>query len=75
MIEYVNISNKLVKKLARMLMSYANKHKLKVGEGTEQPTDKSIAFSHGKGGTPFFYSSVMMHFAGLNYRVGSVLHN
>ena len=34
-----------------------------------------MAVSHGKGGTPMFYSSLMMHFAGKGYRAGAVQHS
>lgn len=64
MIEYRDYSHKLIKKIAQLILSYATKHQLKVGEGTEKETKSSIAISHGKGGTPLFYSSLMMHFAG-----------
>ena len=37
-------------------------------------TKKSIAFSHGRGATPFIYSSLLMHFAGMGYKVGGVQH-
>ena len=46
-----------------------------MGNGTELKASASIAFSHGKGATPLFYSLQMMHFASEKYRVGTVQHN
>jgi hypothetical protein len=63
MLDYVNISRNLVKKLARLSLSYADKYHLQIGQGTELPASTSIALSHGKGGTPLYYSSIMMHYA------------
>ncbi len=58
-----------------MAMSFADRHILKVGDGTELFTDQSIAFCHGVGGTPFTYASYLMHFAGLKFKVGAVQHH
>lgn len=57
-----------------MILSYADKHSLKIGVGTEKKADRGIAFCHGRGATPFFYSSLLLHFAGEDYRVGGVQH-
>lgn len=38
MIEYQDYSNKLIKKIAHLMLSYADKHKLKIGEGSEIKT-------------------------------------
>ena len=75
MLEYVKVSNNLLKKIGHVIMSYADHHKLKIGLGEEQITDQSIVFSHGRGATPFVYSSLMMHLAGMGYRVGGVQHS
>lgn len=64
MLEHKKISNHLVKKIGHMILSYADKHSLKIGVGTEKKTHQSIAFCHGRGATPFFYSSFLLHFAG-----------
>ena len=75
MLEYRKISHHLLKKIGHMILSYADKHRLKIGVGEEKKTDKSIVFCHGRGGTPFLNSSLLMHFAGLGYRVGGVQHS
>jgi hypothetical protein len=56
-------------------LSYLDHYKLKVGEGAELLTDSGIAFCHGRGATPFFYSATLMRFAGLKYKVGAVQHH
>jgi hypothetical protein len=75
MLEYRDYSNKFIKKIACVLLSYADKHRLTVGKGQAMKSLKSMVVSHGKGGTPLFYSSLMMHFAGNGYRVGGVQHS
>lgn len=75
MIEYRDYSNNFIKKIAHLLLSYADKHQLTIGKGEPLKTDRSIVVSHGKGGTPLFYSSLMMHFAGKGYKVGGVQHS
>lgn len=74
MLEYKNISNRFIKKLGHFILSYADKYRIKIAQGAQRDTDKGIALSHGKGGTPFYYSSMMMHFASQDYRVGAVQH-
>ena len=74
MLDYIKISNHLLKKIGHLIMSYADKHHLKIGIGEEKKTQKSIVFSHGRGATPFVNSSILMHFAGMGYRVGGVQH-
>jgi hypothetical protein len=34
MLEYKSISNKLIKKIAHLVLSYADKYKLKIADGT-----------------------------------------
>lgn len=75
MLEYVRLTNRIINKIGKLVLSYADRHHLKVGEGVELLTDSSIAFCHGRGGTPFTYTSYLMHFAGLKFKVGSVQHN
>lgn len=58
-----------------MILSYAEKHQLKIAEGQQLNTQQSIAFSHGKGATPLFYSSLLMQFAAQHFRVGAVQHS
>jgi hypothetical protein len=33
MLEYIDISNKLIKKIAHLVLSYAEKYRLKIAEG------------------------------------------
>lgn len=56
------------------MLSYVNRYHLQVAEGKEMVTGSAIAFCHGRGGTPFMYSSYLMHFAAQGYRVGAVQH-
>ena len=74
MIEYKNISNKIIKKIGHFILSFADKHMIKVGDGTEKPTKSSIAFCHGRGATPLMYSSYLMSLASFYYKVGAVQH-
>lgn len=74
MLENKRISNHFLKKIGHMVLSYAEKHHLKVGVGSEKKTTQSIAFCHGRGATPFMYSSLLLHFAGENYKIGAVQH-
>lgn len=75
MLEYVRLTNRVINRIGRLVMSFADRHHLRVGEGAELFTDSSIAFCHGRGGTPFTYTGFMMHFAGLKFKVGAVQHN
>lgn len=74
MIDSQKISNKLLKRVLHIVFSYADHHNIKIGQGAQLPTDSGMVFSHGKGGTPFFYTSILMHFAGLKYKVGAPQH-
>ena len=75
MLEFINLTNLILNKIGRLLLSYADHHFLKVGEGTELSTNSGIAFCHGKGATPFNYSNLLIHFAGLKFKVGAIQHN
>lgn len=75
MLEYVRLTNRIANRIGHILLSFADRHYLKVGEGAELFTNSGIAFSHGRGGTPFSYTSYLMHFAGLKYKIGAVQHN
>jgi pimeloyl-ACP methyl ester carboxylesterase len=74
MLEYKGLTNRVIRKLGHLILSYVDHYHLKVGEGSEKTTDSAIAFCHGRGGTPFMYSSYLMHFAGLGFRVGAGQH-
>lgn len=74
MLEHQAITNRLAKKIGHLILSYVDHYRLKLGVGMEMVTDSGIVFSHGRGGTPLIYSSYLMHFAGLGFRVGSVQH-
>ncbi len=56
-------------------MSFADRLQIKVGEGSEKNTSNSLAFCHGRGGTPLIYSSFLMYFASLGFKVGAVQHS
>jgi hypothetical protein len=75
MLEYKGITNRLLKRAGHLIMSYADHINLKVGDGKEMLTNSGIAFCHGRGGTPLLYTSYLMHFASLGFRVGSVQHS
>ena len=65
----------MLKKIGHLILTFVDKLRLKVGEGVEKNTDSSIAFCHGRGACPLFYSSYLMYMAGLGYRVGAVQHS
>jgi hypothetical protein len=73
-LEYLGFKNFVLQIIGQMALSHINHIHLTVGEGKEMINDSGIAFSHGRGGTPFFYTSYLMHLAGLGYRVGAVQH-
>ena len=73
--QYLPIRSALIKKCLEVPLSFLDHVKLKLGEGAEENTDSGIAFCHGRGATPFIYSSVLMRLAGLKYRVGAVQHH
>ena len=74
MLDHKEIKNKVLRNIGHLAFSYTNHQLLKVGEGAELLTNSGIAFSHGRGGAPFHYSTLLMHLAGLKFKVGAVQH-
>lgn len=74
MLEYQNLNNKMVKKIGNLVLSYIDHYNIKLGTGLELATNTGMVFSHGRGGTPLVYSSFLIHYAGVGFKVGSVQH-
>jgi hypothetical protein len=64
-VKYLGFKGRVLEIIGRLALSSINHIHLTVGEGKERINDSGIAFSHGRGGTPFFYTSYLMHLAGL----------
>ena len=75
MLAYANIKNAMMKKFAGLFLSYVDKQMITFGKGTEIKTNKSIAFCHGRGASPFLYTIFLQYYANKGYRVGGVQHN
>jgi hypothetical protein len=63
MAKYVKITNKLAFQIFKFFTSSATKNQLTFAKGTPCKYKGSILFSHGRGGTPFLYSSILRAFA------------
>lgn len=74
MIDYKHVSNRVIRKACHLILSYVNHYNIKVGNGKEVVGDTGIAFAHGRGGTPMFYTSYYMHFAANGLKVGAAQH-
>jgi pimeloyl-ACP methyl ester carboxylesterase len=74
MLEHQGFTNRLVRQLGQLVLSYVNHYYLQVADGKEAETGSAIAFCHGRGGTPYMYSSFLLHFAAQGFRVGAVQH-
>jgi hypothetical protein len=74
MLHNQKIYNSILQALGHLILSFIDKIKLTIGEGTLNNTGKAIAFCHGRGATPLMSSSMMIDFAANGYRIGGVQH-
>jgi hypothetical protein len=47
---------------------------IKVNDGEEKPTKAGMAFCHGRDASPFWYSTLLIHFASNGFKVGAQQH-
>lgn len=59
-----------------LTLSYLNKIKIQFGVGIElERKGRGMAFCHGKEATPFWYSTLLLHFANSGTKVGAIEHS
>lgn len=74
MAAYRRIKNKILLKIFRFFTSSTLKYRLTLAKGTAGKSKGNILFSHGRGGTPFIYSSILKAF-GRDWRVLAPQHS
>lgn len=74
MAAYKGIKNKFLLKLFKFFTSSTLTYKLTFAKGTPGKCKGDIFFSHGRGGTPFIYSSILKSF-GRDWRILAPQHS